>query len=526
MKKTRIAIASTSLFVTLICWALSSPINSHRDERYYIGSIWCADGYNEHCVPLGVDNYGNRVALFQSDMCIPPGIEETYKRLLVDRTVQGCQYEINGNQPWKEFTVSPNIDYATDRYVATNIITTLSPQYFFRFMNNFVSENLARSVVLMRIVTAAIFCLLLTLLLAVGSLSVAQSVLTSLFFTMIPHGLFLSSGITISGWAYIGCAFSWAFLYVILNSGPKISLKAVAAIIGWIAAGAIVIVSRYDAILYLVFSNFLVIALKLESLKINLKKLVILLVAPLTGLIIFLRSEVPSIGALTSFRSGNVSSIYDAVLILGNSTKLALATPLRIFGLEGVGWQPLGPPFQTLISNLVIFSCILVAIFLNRNRLQNFFLTIFIAFYTLVCLSQTYIHPKWSPPFYYIRTGWQGDEFHSRYFLPIFPFFIGMMVLLSKNSRDLFDQQKSRLMIVTVLSFTHWGSLYSVGNIFRENPTWYWLNFPLGINSIFMTGVTSFFIFLLTTTLIIADAPKSINLTSWLRDKNGGRGGI
>ena len=526
MKKTRIAIAGASLFVTLICWALSSPINSHRDERYYIGSIWCADGYSERCVPLGVDNYGNRVALFQSDMCIPPGIEETYKRLLIDRTVQGCQYEINGNQPWKEFTVSPNIDYATDKYVATNINTTLSPQYFFRFMNNFASENLARSVVLMRIVTAAIFCLLLTLLLAVGSLSVAQSVLTSLFFTMIPQGLFLSSGITISGWAYIGCAFSWAFLYVILNSGPKIRLKVVAAIIGWIAAGAIVIVSRYDAILYLVFSNFVVIALKLESLNINLKKLAILLLAPLTGLIIFLRSEVPSIRALTSFRSGNISNIYDAVLILGNSAKLALATPLRILGLEGVGWLPLGPPTQTLISNLVIFSCILAVIFFNRNRLQNFYLTIFIAFYTLICLSQTYIHPKWSPPFYYIRTGWQGDEFQSRYFLPIFPFYVGMMVLLSKSSQDLFEQKKFRLMIVTVLSFTHWGSLYSVGKIFRENPTWYWLNFPLGINSIFMIGVTSFFIFLLTTTLIITDAPKYINMTSWLRNKNGGRGGI
>lgn len=526
MKKTRIAITGASLFVTLICWALSSPINSHRDERYYIGSIWCADGYNERCVPLGVDNYGNRVALFQSDMCIPPGIEETYKRILIDRTVQGCQYEINGSQPWEEFSVSPNIDYATDRYVATNINTTLSPQYFFRFMNNFVSENLASSVVSMRIVTAAIFCLLMTLLLAVGSLSVARSVLTSLFFTMIPHGLFLTSGITISGWAYIGCAFSWAFLYVILNSGLKISLKVVAAIIGWIAASAIVIVSRYDAIMYLVFSNFIVIALKLESLKINLRKLVILLVVPLTGLIIFLRSEVPSIRALTSLKSGNISSIYDAVLIIGNATKLALATPLRILGLEGIGWQPLGPPAQTLVSNLVILSFIFAAIFLSRNRLQKHFLTVFIVFYILICLSQTYIHPNWSPPFYYIRTGWQGDEFHSRYFLPIFPFLIGVMVLLSNRSSDIFEKNKFRMMIVTVLSFTHWGSLYSVGKIFRENPTWYWLNFPLGINSIFIVGVTSFFIFLLTTTLIITDTPKSRNMTSWLRIKNGGRGGI
>jgi hypothetical protein len=522
MKKTRIAITGASLFVTLICWALSSPINSHGDEKYYIGSIWCADGYNEQCVPLGIDNYGNRVALFRSEMCVPPGIEDTYKRLLIDRTVQGCQYEINGNGQWEEFTVSPNSDYATDRYVATNINTTLSPQYFFRFMNNFVSENLASSVVLMRIVTAAIFCLLLTLLLAVGSLLVNQGVLTSLYLTMIPHGLFLSSGITVSGWAYIGCSFSWAFLYVVLDSGPKMNLRTVGAVVGWIASGMVVVASRYDAIIYLIFSNFVIVALKFIGRKPNFVKIGLVLI-PFAGSFIYLRSESQVIKSLTSASLGNITSALDLILVLGNSVKLAIATPLRIAGIERLGWVDLGPPSHTYIANIILVFAISSIIFRCRTRLQAITFTTISIFYFLICLSQTHIHPDWSTPFYYVRTSWRNDNFASRYFIPIFPFIIGLSIILAKDFGRYIRRKNFGVMIVSILSFTNFSTLDGVNKIFRENPTWYWLNFPLGINSIFIVGVTSFFIFLLTTTLIITDAPKSRNMTSWLRIKNGGR---
>lgn len=508
MRKTRIAIAGASLFVTLICWALSSPINSHGDEKYYIGSIWCADGYNERCVPLGTDNYGNRVALFQSDMCIPPGIEETYKRLLINRTVQGCQYEINGNQPWKEISVSPNTDYATDRYVATNINTTLSPQYFFRFMNNFVSDNLASSVILMRIVTAAIFCLLLTLLLTVGSLLVNQSVLISLYLTMIPHGFFLSSGITVSGWAYIGCSFSWAFLYVALNSGSKMNLRTLGSIIGWVASGVVVIASRYDAIIYLIFSNFVIVTIKFVLPKPNFMKIGLVLI-PLTSLTLFLRSKIQVIEALTTVKLGDITSAFDFILVLGNSVKLAIATPLRIVGIERLGWVDLGPPAHTYITNFILFVAISLIIYRYRTRLQTLTITTVLIFYFLICLSQTYIHPDWSTPFYYVRTSWRNDNFASRYFIPIFPFIIGSSIILAKNFEIYIRSKNFRAMIILILSYTHFSTLDGINKIFRENQNWYWLNFPLGINSIFMVGVTSFFIFLLTTTLIITQAPKS-----------------
>jgi hypothetical protein len=526
MKKTRIAITGASLFVTLICWALSSPINSHEDERYNIGTIYCANGYNEHCKPLGIDNYGNRVALFQSEMCIPPGIEETYKRILIDRTIQGCQYESKGNQPWGEFSISPNIDYATQKYIATNINTSHTPTGYYKFMSIFITNDLTASVLIMRIINSAIFCLFLVMALAISNLGLTQSVLSSVLCILIPNGLFISSGITTSSWSYIGCTFSWVFVYALLNNKPNVSLKSAATIIGLIAAGAIVFLSRYDAILYVIFSNFIVITLKLKPFAINSKK-VLLLQVPLVALILYLRSEIPVIKSLTSLDISQRFSTFELTLFLGNSIKLAIAVPLRIIGLEPVGWfDDLGPPTYVFFTHLILLAFFLRRIHETKNKVQNLLSLVFLFFYLSICFTQVYKNPDWSTPFYYIRTGWRGDSFQSRYWLPIVSFFVGMMMLHMKNLKSLFDQNNFRLMIVTVLSFTHWGSLYSVGKIFRENPTWYWLNFPLGINSIFIVGVTSFFIFLLTTTLIITDAPKSRNMTSWLRIKNGGRGGI
>jgi len=509
MKKIRIGIAGASLFVTFVCWALSSPINSHADERYHIGSIYCANGYNERCKPLGIDNYGNPVFLIKSEMCIPPGVDETYKRILIDRSVQGCRYEISGNQPIGEFSVSPNIDYATDKYIATNVNIKNSPLGYHKFMSIFITNDLTRSVLFMRIANSAIFCLFFIIALAISNLKLTQSVLSSIYLVLIPTGLFISSGISTSSWSFIGCTFSWVFLYVLLNSKPSFNLKTIAIIIGLLATVAIVFMSRYDAIFYVIFSNFVVITLKLKSFIFKNRITLLLFQVPLIGLILFLRSKIPQIAALTSRGISEHSGTHEWTLILGNSIKLAIAIPLRIIGLENVGWFGLGPPMYVFFTHLIFLTFFFMRIHETKNKEQNLFSLVFLLFYLLICFTQTYVHPDWSAPFYYIRTGWRSDYFQSRYWLPIVPFFVGVTVLLMKNSKKFFYQDNFRLMIVIVLSFTHWGSLFSIGKIFRENPTWYWLNFPLGVNSIFIIGVTSFFIFLSTTTLIVTEVTKS-----------------
>ncbi len=40
------AISAVSFFISLVAWALSSPLGSSPDEDFHVGSIWCADGFS------------------------------------------------------------------------------------------------------------------------------------------------------------------------------------------------------------------------------------------------------------------------------------------------------------------------------------------------------------------------------------------------------------------------------------------------------------------------------------------------
>jgi len=324
--------------------------------------------------------------------------------------------------------------------------------------------------------------------------------------TLIPHGLFLASDINVSGWAYIGCSFSWAFLYLLLNRGAKTRPALVFAVLGWTTSITVAIVSRYDAMIYIIITNFLVVIIRLVDSKIRKTSIVFSLLL-LVGGIYILRSNFAVINALTSLRPGTIANFFDLLLIAGNAAKLAIATPLRISGLEPVGWLPMGPPLAVFVISSVLFMFVVCAIHERSNRIQNAFLVTFIASYLAICLSQTYLHPDWSPPFYYVRTGWRGDQFRSRYFIPLFPFAIGMTFLLVRGSKNLFSGKNFRVMISTVLCYTHFVSLQGVGQIFRENPLWYWRAFPLGVDSLLVIGSLSFFVFLITATQVFSNVP-------------------
>ena len=179
MSKSRILLAGAALFVTLICWSLSSPINSHADERYYIGSIWCANGYDENCMPLGRTKDNIEVASVKLGLCTPIGIEETYKRVLVDQNEVQCRYKTRNNDSLADFKSSINNQIESNSYVGTDFNQINHPVYYQKFMNILVTENGALSVVLMRVFNSFIFSLLFTVLLLLGPKEVKQSVIIS-----------------------------------------------------------------------------------------------------------------------------------------------------------------------------------------------------------------------------------------------------------------------------------------------------------------------------------------------------------
>ena len=113
-----------------------------------------------------------------------------------------------------------------------------------------------------------------------------------------------------------------------------------------------------------------------------------------------------------------------------------------------------------------------------------------------IFLVQLSVRPNWSTPFYLIRTSWTSDSFFPRYFIPYFPFLFGMLILGSKNFVEILTNIKFKSSLLTVLTFTQAVTLHNIGKPFRENPSWYWQNFPIGIDAVFVVGITSFIVFL------------------------------
>ena len=171
-----------------------------------------------------------------------------------------------------------------------------------------------------------------------------------------------------------------------------------------------------------------------------------------------------------------------------------MATPLRILGYESLGWLIGLPPNLVVISGLLISVGLLSKLLSKANKQQIVALIIFFSFSFLTIYSQIFGQLSTFPPFYLVRTAWRGDTFFSaRYFVPLVIFYVAALVLLSNKTEKFLAKDISHVFL-NLLPFTHAISLIKVGEIFRENPTWYWTNFPLGVNSVAIIGLISFFL--------------------------------
>ena len=498
MSKSRILLAGVTLFITLICWSLSSPINSHADERYYIGSIWCANGYDENCVPLGRTKDNIEVASVKLGLCTPVGIEETVKRVLVDQNEVQCRYKTRNNDSLADFKSSINNQIESNNYVGTDFNQINHPVYYQKFMNIFITENGTLSVVLMRIFNSFSFSLLFTVLLLLGPKEVKQSMIISFLLIAVPFTLFQIASINPSSWAIIGCSFSWAYLYSFIRQRKENRLKLLLLTLGWITSVAMAFSARHDAKIFVIFTNFCLLLFFLSRFATKKIRRISLLSLSFFSLVILIITRQNS-QVLKNISSINTDTFFDVnnqFLAIGGTIKVLIATPLRILGYESLGWLATFVPTVVVASGLLISIGLLLNLLSKNNKQQIVALTIFFSFSFLIVYSQMFGQLSTFPPLYLIRTAWRGDTFFSaRYFAPLLIFYMGTLVLLSDKNKKFLGKDFSHVLL-NLLPFTHTISLIKVGEIFRENPTWYWADFPLGINQVASIGAVSFFAFI------------------------------
>jgi hypothetical protein len=511
MSKSRILLAGAALFVTLICWSLSSPVNSHGDERYYIGSIWCANGYDENCLPLGRSKDNIEVASVKLGLCTPVGIEETYKRVLVDQNEVQCRYKTRNNDSLADFKSSINNQIESNSYVGTDFNQINHPVYYQKFMNIFVTENGALSVVLMRIFNSFIFSLLFTVLLLLGPKEVKQSIIISFLLIAVPFTLFQIASINPSSWAIIGCSFSWTYLYSFIRQRRENRLKLLLLTLGWIISVAMAFSARNDVKIFVIFTNFCVLLFFLSQFATKKMRRISLVSVSFFAFAIFIITRQNS-QVLKNISSINTETFFDVknqFLAIGATIKVLIATPLRILGYESLGWLATFVPTVVVASGLLISGGLLLNLLSKHNKQQLLALTIFCSFSFLIVYSQMFGQLSTFPPFYLIRTAWRGDTFFSaRYFVPLMIFYVATLVLLSNKTKKFLEKDISHVLL-NLLPFTHAVSLITVGQIFRDNPSWYWPNFPINIDFVFILGSIGFFVFVLTTTKILRSVHSS-----------------
>lgn len=506
MSKPRILLAGATLFITLVCWSLSYPVNSHRDERLHIASIWCATKDTERCRLIGEDKHSGKVYLITSDLCIPSNIEQTYKRLLVKARNGVCKREKSENDKLADSNVTsnPNFFYETPNSFASNISIDRS-EHFYKVMSFFTSENMGRSILMMRMFNSLLFSLLVMGILLASSKKLLISFFAGLLLSAIAYGFPLITSVNTSSWAVIGCTTGWPFLYTLLKTRPVSLLKKLLLILLTIATALLSIVSRSETLIF-VLAIYLsvwgvVIYQQDKPTHANFWKtslIISLLFVFLVGL--YKSSNGFELDHLTSFFKSWGNKLIPLIepknffLDVGASVKRSLLLFPRILGLENPHWQPPGAPKIIFWINSLVLLALLQIFISKSNRIQKMFIVGFIIFIFLIVTAHTFLSPQ-TVNFYYFRTNISGDELHSRYLMPLVPFIFGFTVFLSKGSKIQYDKLKLRTSLVIVSTFVNSSCLIAAGQIFREHQSWFWVETPLAIQFVGICGSISFCIF-------------------------------
>ena len=255
--------------------------------------------------------------------------------------------------------------------------------------------------------------------------------------------------------------------------------------------------ARHDAKIFLIFTNFCVLLFFLIQFATKELKKISLVSLSFFAFAIFIITRQNS-QVLKNISSINTDTFFDVenqFLAIGGTIKVLIATPLRILGYESLGWFIGPPPNIVVISGLLISGGLLLNLLSKNNKQQIVALTIFFSFSFLIVYSQMFGQLNTFPPFYLIRTAWRGDTFFSaRYFVPLVIYYVATLVLLSNKTKKFLEKDISHVFL-NLSPFTHAVSLITVGEIFRENPSWYWVSFSFGINSVALIGSISFFVF-------------------------------
>jgi len=395
------AVAAALLLISLSAWIFASPVGSSPDDDFHLASIWCAEGDRSFACEAGDSSASRTVpnAVANGQLCYArdPDISAACQTHLLDGSSV------------------PNT--VTERGSFLNNY----PPVFYAVMGLLVTPNVAVSVILMRLLTALIFCAIAVGLFVALPRHRRAPLIWGWALTVVPLGMFLIASNNPSSWAIIGLGSGWISLLGYLESRGRRK-----AVLGGILALSVVMASgaRADAAVYSVIAMGIVVLLTFRRERAYLIQLLLPAALAIVAFLFFITSQqstVVSVGLRgdTGISGGAAPTAAHGLLSLVAYNLLNLPSLWSgVFGGWGLGWLDTAMPAIVTAAGIIAFL-VATAVGVGREWMRKII---------AVCVL---ILAIWLIPVYVLVQGGQhvGDTVQPRYVLPLMVVLAGVAML-------------------------------------------------------------------------------------------------
>lgn len=374
------SLISISTFIFLTSWSFSNPIGSSPDEGLHLVGIWC-----------------NKAD--QNVLC--SNINEGY---LTSNKLSGLDscYIYDANQPASCILHKPNVYNISPSYV-NNL--------YYKSLSFFTSNNLEKSVLLMRVFNVSIFVFLTFISIMILNSKILNGVLYTSLTLTIPLGMYLISSINTSSWILITSIFFIPFSLNIFEKNTilvKVISFAIISGLIWLAVN-----SRLDGVLFIIIFS-LIILLHLfnkifQTINTKIKNhhnffqrlFVIFLSSIFIYLIYQVSSKIVERSGLALYSSTQKVTLWETIFRFTSIVTGAL-------GSWGLGSLEVTMPDVVRFISLTLFIAVIFFSFATKNLIHIFSILILIYFLIFIIIS-----------FLYFSQLTVGQWLQPRYILPL-----------------------------------------------------------------------------------------------------------
>jgi hypothetical protein len=486
-------LAFTALFFSLGAWVYASPVGSDPDSSFHLATIWCAGGIKENiCMNENIPA-GETVSFVD----VPLGVV----------LANGCAPGTPGQSAncMNDITASKDL-VQTKNYDSYG----LYPKGYYWAANKLVTENVTDSVIRIRFMNLFIFLFLVTSANLLLPKNLRRGLNVALLVCLVPLGLFLVTSTNPSSWSIAGNSTYWAFLYSFLTL-EKSHKQKLCGVLALVSAG-VAMLPRADSAAFIVLTSAVVILVciaRCTNLREQIYRRALLPAVVCIPAWNIFSGTVQGQAAFTGFMPGNLGRDHLATT-LWNITRLP-GLFAGIFGYPsaggGLGWMDIAMPEIVVFGGLVVLGIVVSTFLVFRTYFEGIVIT---GFALLVCAIPLSI--------LYRDTAIIGENFQSRYILPLVLQVIGLIVARGELTHRVSRPTKGLIVLLSTMGYLvalHTTiRRYVTGNDVMDwnlnrGKEWWWISALSPMTILWGSSICFFFIVMRVVFKDLEDEPIS-----------------